>query len=39
MRDRGVLVANPQPRWRDVLVAGLRLTPNATAELPCPSVK
>jgi hypothetical protein len=38
MRDRGLLVAAaPQARWRDVLVAGVRLTPKAPpAPPPCP---
>jgi hypothetical protein len=38
MRARGLLLANPVPQWRDVLVAGMRLTPVSPppAELPCP---
>ena len=38
MRSRGLLLANPVPHWRDVLVAGMRLTPKAAAPvtLPCP---
>lgn len=38
MRARGLLLANPVPEWRDVLVAGMRLTPVSPppAELPCP---
>jgi hypothetical protein len=38
MRTRGLLLANPMPLWRDVLVAGMRLTPVSPppVELPCP---
>ena len=40
MRAGGVTLADPLPRWRDVLVAGLRLSPMPApkADLPCPGL-
>jgi hypothetical protein len=39
MRAGGVGLADPTSVWRDVLVAGLRLTPTPAprADLPCPN--
>lgn len=38
MRSRGLSVTNPLPRWRDVMVAGMRLTPAPATPIPqaCP---
>jgi hypothetical protein len=38
MRAHGIALADPHSGWRDVLVAGMRLSPSSAskAELPCP---
>jgi Domain of unknown function (DUF4153) len=41
MRTHGITLADPHSGWRDVLVAGMRLSPSSAskAELPCPVFK